>query len=199
MSEYVHLRPIISSLGTFKGSEFRGKQVFEKLTLLGQQVRNRIELNRETECLPPKLAKFLPVEPIVHADCEKFVKWAEKDGSGGKSNLPNFHSFLILDNTDLNTYLVLESARRFKPGPPTKGSRRTSLPSRTSIHLPVTIRTTEEDYMACAEVMEQRLRKLASAHHKTLVPRGALELKDFPTVYGLAICGPRIAVVALSA
>ena len=85
MSEFVYIRPIISSLGTFKGSEFRGKQVFEKLTLLGQQVRNRIELNRETESLPPKLAKFLPVEPIIHADCEKFVKWAEKDGSGGKS------------------------------------------------------------------------------------------------------------------
>ena len=85
MSQYVSIRPIISSLGTFKGSEFRGKQVFEKLTLLGQQVRNRIELNRETESLPQKLAKFLPVEPIIHADCEKFVKWAEKDGSGGKS------------------------------------------------------------------------------------------------------------------
>jgi hypothetical protein len=77
-------------LGTFKGSEFRGKQVFEKLTLLGQQVRNRIELNRETESLPPKLAKFLPVEPIIHADCEKFVKWAEKDGSGGKGIFQNF-------------------------------------------------------------------------------------------------------------
>ena len=53
--------------------------------------------------------------------------------------------------------------------------------------------------MACAEVMEQRLRKLASAHHKTLKPRGPLEPKDYPTVYGLAICGPRIAVIALSA
>jgi hypothetical protein len=83
--EHVSIRPIISSLGTFKGSEFRGKQVFEKLTLLGQQVRNRLELNKETECLPPGLAKFLPVEPIIHADCEKFVEWAEKDGSGGKS------------------------------------------------------------------------------------------------------------------
>ena len=88
MSDYMSLRPIISSLGTFKGSEFRGKQVFEKLTLLGQQVRNRMELNRETECLPPKLAKFLPVEPIIHGDCEKFVKWAEKDGSGGRSTVP---------------------------------------------------------------------------------------------------------------
>lgn len=86
-----------------------------------------------------------------------------------------------------------------KAGPPTKTSRRTSLPSRTSIHLPITIRTTEEDYMACAEVMEQRLRKLAAAHHKTLRSRGPLEPKDYPTVYGLAICGPRIAVVALSA
>jgi hypothetical protein len=37
------------------------------------------------ETLPPKLAKFLPVEPIIHGDCEKFVKWAEKDGSGGRS------------------------------------------------------------------------------------------------------------------
>jgi hypothetical protein len=53
--------------------------------------------------------------------------------------------------------------------------------------------------MACADVMEQRLRKLASAHHKTLRQRGPLEPKDYPTVYGLAICGPRIAVVALSA
>lgn len=95
---------------------------------------------------------------------------------------------------------MLESARRFKPGPPTKASRRTSLPSRTSIHLPISIRTTEDDYMACAEVMEQRLRKLASAHYKTLqAERHLLEPKDYPTVYGLAICGPRIAVVALSA
>ena len=86
-----------------------------------------------------------------------------------------------------------------RPGPPTKGSRRTSLPSRTSIHLPISIRTIEADYMACADVMEQRLRKLASAHHKTLRQRGPLEPKDYPTVYGLAICGPRIAVVALSA
>jgi hypothetical protein len=93
---------------------------------------------------------------------------------------------------------VLESARRFKPGPPTKSSRRTSLPSRTSIHLPLTIRTTEDDYMACADVMEQRLRKLAAAHHKTLKVHGPLESKDYPTVYGIAICGPRIAVVALS-
>lgn len=85
MAEHVSIRPIISSLGTFKGSEFRGKQAFEKLTLLGQQVRNRMELNEETESLPPKLAKFLPVEPIIHADCEKFAKWAEKDGSGGRS------------------------------------------------------------------------------------------------------------------
>jgi len=85
MSEYVATRPIISSLGTFKGSEFRGKQCFERLTLLGQQVRNRQELNREMETLPQKLAKFLPVEPIIHGDCEKFVKWAEKDGSGGRS------------------------------------------------------------------------------------------------------------------
>jgi hypothetical protein len=106
----------------------------------------------------------------------------------------------MVENTDLNTYLVLESARRFKPGPPTKASRRTSLPSRTSIHLPISIRTTEDDYMACAEVMEQRLRKLASAHYKTLqAERHLLEPKDYPTVYGLAICGPRIAVVALSA
>jgi hypothetical protein len=52
--------------------------------------------------------------------------------------------------------------------------------------------------MACAEAMEQRLRKLASAHHKTLGSRGHLEARDYPTVYGLAICGPRIAVVALS-
>jgi hypothetical protein len=52
--------------------------------------------------------------------------------------------------------------------------------------------------MACAEVMEQRLRKLASAHHKTLAPRGVLQTKEYPTVYGLAICGPRIAIVALS-
>ena len=93
---------------------------------------------------------------------------------------------------------MLESARRFKPGPPTRASRRTSLPSRTSIHLPVTIRTTEADYMACAEVMEQRVRKVASAHHKTLAPRGPLQIKEYPTVYGLAICGPRIAIVALS-
>ena len=103
------------------------------------------------------------------------------------------------DDTDLNTYLVLESARRFKPGPPTNASRRTSLPSRTSIHLPLTTRTTEVDYMLCAEVMEQRLRKLASAHHRTLKSKGTLAPKDYPTVYGLAICGPRIAVVALSA
>ena len=106
---------------------------------------------------------------------------------------------LILDDTDFNAYLILESARRFKPGPPTKASRRTSLPSRTSIHLPITIQTTEADYMACAEVMEQRLRKLASAHHRTLKPKGPLEPKDYPTVYGLAICGPRIAIVSLSA
>jgi hypothetical protein len=78
-------RPIISSLETFKGSEFRGKIAFEKLTLLGQTVRNRIELNKQTECLPPRLARFLPLEPIIHGDCERFVKWAEKDGSGGKS------------------------------------------------------------------------------------------------------------------
>src|SRR5271170_6577924 len=90
MFEYVSTRPIISSLGTFKGSEFRGKQCFERLTLLGQQVRNRQELNREMETLPPKLAKFLPVEPIIHGDCEKFVKWAEKDGSGGRS-IPHFN------------------------------------------------------------------------------------------------------------
>jgi len=78
-------RPIISSLGTFKGSEFRGKQVFEKLTLLGQTVRNRIELNHEMATQTPmKVARFLPVEPIIHGECEKFVKWAEKDGSGGK-------------------------------------------------------------------------------------------------------------------
>jgi len=78
-------RPIISSLGTFKGSEFRGKQAFEKLTLLGQTVRNRIELNHEMAIQTPmKVARFLPVEPIIHADCEKFVQWAEKDGSGGK-------------------------------------------------------------------------------------------------------------------
>ena len=84
MPEYVSFRPIISSLGTFKGSEFRGKQVFEKLTLLGQSVRNRMELNSEMESLPVKQAKFLPVEPVIHADCDKFVKWAEKDGSGGR-------------------------------------------------------------------------------------------------------------------
>ena len=60
-------------------------------------------------------------------------------------------------------------------------------------------RTTEEDYMLCADVMEQRLRKLASAHHRTLKPRGKMAIKDYPTCYGLAICGPRIAVVALSA
>jgi len=197
MAEFIATQPIISSLGTFKGSEFRGKQCFERLTLLGQTVRNRIELNQEIECLPPKHAKFLPVEPIVHGDCEKFVKWAEKDGSGGKGNS---HIFLplITDDTDLNTYLVLESARRMKPGPPTRSSRRTSLPSRTSVHLPISIQTTEEDYMACAEVMEQRLRKLAAAHHKTMHSRGPLEAKDYPTVYGLAICGPRIAIVALS-
>jgi hypothetical protein len=53
--------------------------------------------------------------------------------------------------------------------------------------------------MACADVMEQRLRKLASAHHKTLKSTGLLLPKDYPTVYGLAICGPRIAIVALSA
>jgi hypothetical protein len=53
--------------------------------------------------------------------------------------------------------------------------------------------------MLCAEVMEQRLRKLASAHHRTLKSKGTLAPKDYPTVYGLAICGPRIAVVALSA
>jgi len=53
--------------------------------------------------------------------------------------------------------------------------------------------------MACAEVMEQKLRKVASAHHKTLTPRGPLAVKDYPTVYGLAICGPRVAIVALSA
>jgi hypothetical protein len=41
------------------------------------------------ETLPPKLAKFLPVEPIIHSDCEKFVKWAEKDGSGGRSITPS--------------------------------------------------------------------------------------------------------------
>ena len=86
MSEYVSIRPIISSLQTFKGSEFRGKQAFEKLTLLGQQVRNRIELNKEMENQPLTKAKFLPVEPIIHADCERFVIWAEKDGSGGKGN-----------------------------------------------------------------------------------------------------------------
>ena len=85
ISEPLHFRPIISSLETFKGSEFRGKQAFEKLTLLGQSVRNRMELNKETENLPPRHARFLPVEPIIHGDCEKFVKWAEKDGSGGKS------------------------------------------------------------------------------------------------------------------
>jgi hypothetical protein len=89
MSEYLSLRPIISSLGTFKGSEFRGKQAFEKLTLLGQQVRNRITLNREMENQTTKQAKFLPVEPIIHADCEKFVIWAEKDGSGGRGATPD--------------------------------------------------------------------------------------------------------------
>jgi len=106
---------------------------------------------------------------------------------------------LISDTSDLNSYLVLESARRFQPGPPTKATRRSSLPSRTSIHLPLSIRTTEEDYLACADVMEQRLRALAAAHHKTLSQRGPLAPKDYPTVYGLAICGPRIAIVALSA
>ena len=119
-----------------------------------------------------------------------------KMGQGGK--VCPYARGLTLENTDLNTYLVLESARRFKPGPPTKASRRTSLPSRSSVHLPVTIRTTDEDYMACAEVMETKLRKLASAHHKTLSPQGHLEIKDYPTVYGLAICGPRIAIVSLS-
>lgn len=88
MADHLSVRPIISSLETFKGSEFRGKQAFEKLTLLGQSVRNRIELNQQTECLPARLARFLPVEPIIHGDCEKFVKWAEKDGSGGKSTTP---------------------------------------------------------------------------------------------------------------
>jgi hypothetical protein len=54
--------------------------------------------------------------------------------------------------------------------------------------------------MACADVMEQRLRKLASAHHKTLTSRGGhLEAKDYPTVLGLAICGPQVAIVSLSA
>ena len=108
-------------------------------------------------------------------------------------------SDLFVDNTDLNTYLVLESARRFKAGPPTKASRRTSLPSRTSIHLPLASQTVEADYLACADVMEDRLRKLAAAHHKTLQPRGLTEAKDYPTVFGLAICGPRLAIVALSA
>jgi hypothetical protein len=51
--------------------------------------------------------------------------------------------------------------------------------------------------MACAESMEQRLRKLAKAHYK-LLEKANLEVKDCPTVYGLAICGPRIAIVALS-
>ena len=201
MSEYPTSRPIISSLETFKGSEFRGKQAFEKLTLLGQTVRNRIELNKQTENLPSRLARFLPVEPIIHGDCEKFVKWAEKDGSGGKSTSPTYRNSIILtsDNTDLNTYLILESARRFKAGPPTKASRRTSLPSRTSVHLPVASQTTEADYLACADVMEEKLRTLASAHHNTLQPRGLTEAKDFPTVFGLAICGPRLAIVALSA
>jgi len=92
MPEYSSFRPIISSLGTYKGSEFRGKQVFEKLTLLGTVVRNRLELNREMEILPKGQARFLPVEPLIHADCERFVKWAEKDGSGGKGTpqtIPN--------------------------------------------------------------------------------------------------------------
>src|SRR5438045_2335622 len=107
----------------------------------------------------------------------------------GKVYLPKMLKVVLIfeADTDLNTYLVLESARRMKPGPPTKSSRRTSLPSRTSIHLPIAIRTTEEDYMACADVMERRLRKLAAAHYKTLRPRGPFEPKDYPTIYGLAI------------
>jgi hypothetical protein len=47
--------------------------------------------------------------------------------------------------------------------------------------------------------MEDRVRALASAHHRTLTSRGLTEAKDFPTVFGLAICGPRLAIVALSA
>jgi len=200
MSEYSTIRPVISSLGTFKGSEFRAKQVFEKLTLLGQTVRNRMALNQEMQNLPMDISKFLPVEPIVHSDCENFLKWAEKDGSGGKS-IPAHLFQLMIDNLDINTYLIMESARRFKPGPPTRTSRRTSLPSRSSIHLPATIRTTEADYLACADAMEERLRKLASANYKTFTKQegGIPEPKDYPTVYGLAICGPRIAIVALSA
>lgn len=164
---------------------------------MGQSVRNRIELNKEIESLPPTHAKFMPVEPVIHGDCEKFVKWAEKDGSGGRSR-----PFLVSTDsgdTDLNTYLVLESARRMKVGPPTRASRRTSLPSRTSVHLPISIQTADEDYMACARTMEMRLRTLASAHHRTIQSCGPLQAKDYPTVYGLAICGPRVAIVALSA
>jgi hypothetical protein len=88
MPEYVTFRPIISSLETFRGSEFRLKQAFEKLTVLGQQVRNREQLNREKENMPPKQAKFLPVEPLIHAECEKFASWAAKDGNGGTSTFP---------------------------------------------------------------------------------------------------------------
>jgi hypothetical protein len=84
VSEFTATRSIISSLGTYKGSEFRGKQVFEKLTLLGTVVRNRLELNREMERQPSTMTRFLPVEPLIHADCERFLKWAEKDGSGGR-------------------------------------------------------------------------------------------------------------------
>src|SRR5262245_33475551 len=94
---------------------------------------------------------------------------------------PFVTGLILADTSALDTYIVLESGRRFEPGPPTRVTRRTSLPSRTSVHLPITIRTTEADYMACAEVMEQKLRKLASAHSKTLEPRGSLPLKDYPT------------------
>jgi hypothetical protein len=55
-----------------------------------------MELNREMELLPVKQAKFLPVEPVIHADCDRFVKWAEKDGSGGRG-FPPSPTLIVVD------------------------------------------------------------------------------------------------------
>ena len=70
-------RPIISPRGRKETLSFRAKIAFEKLSLLGSNVRDRKEMKSN-----PRITQ------LIRKTISGFVTWAQMDSSAGKKNPP---------------------------------------------------------------------------------------------------------------
>ncbi|OLL23183.1 hypothetical protein NEOLI_004035 [Neolecta irregularis DAH-3] len=160
----------IRAMNPGDANEFRGRFALDKLQLLGRSVRGRLDRNRFC-----RSNEQLPVEPTIKLECKRFARWASQDSRIPPPQIP-FLSIVSSNCTYTSNFYIGQH---------------------------------QVEYDFCAQKLETKLRKLADAHMRVrqllnankappTPPReGGLGHFGFASVYGLAICGPRVALVAL--